>query len=479
MIEVHFSSVYTYLENVPVSVEEELYSTLSYQPEGYFYSPKFQSNIWDGFIRLYQPKNHRFRSGLLFRVLKFLEERSIEYSLFDFPESSCFSQKSDSYLLRPYQLKVVNDILSTRFGIIQSPPRSGKTMMMIATVDSLREFPAIFFCRSLDLAYQTVDRVREFLPNVKVGLIGDGEVQIEPEGLTVATIQSVYSTFSKKYDKSRGESLERPIEEKLQVRKLLKNAKMIFYDECHHSKGETSKFVLDKCVSASLKIGLSATPFSENDSELLVENVIGPVIHEVYYSDLIKEGFLVAPNIKLYRLPKHHADGTYNSVYKSAVIENEFLEGLILKIVKFLNSKGKSVVIQTEFINHTERLGKVLNCEILTGRDKTDRRLDILNRLKSKELLCLVSTLFEEGLDIPALDFTINAAGGLSNISTLQKMRSMTSYQGKTSCGVVDFYHQCKYLSNHSKIRKSLYEREPEFNLSIIDVSKKTLEEIT
>ena len=481
MIELQFSSVYCNILNTSLDpvLEEGLFNLLSYHPEGYFYSPKYQSGVWDGLVHLYQPKHKRFKTGLLNRVIKYLKDNNLDYHITDLPPSSEFLQKHNTYKLRPYQETSVRKILSSRFGILEAPPRSGKTVIMIATVDSEQKFPVVFFCRNLDLAYQTREKIQFFLPDLPVGLVGDGNIQCEEQGITIATIQSVFSAYGKKYELSRGEPEEKPISDRLKLKKLLAKAKIAFYDECHHGGGKTSKFVLDNCASLQMRIGLSATPFSDSENELINENALGEVIHKISYSELIRDGYILAPTIYLYKLPKLLCEGTYPSVYKKAVIENSFLEGLIFKIVKKIINKGKSVVLQTEYINHSIRLGKLLNCEVLTGKDTTEKRKDIIDKLKRKEILCLVSTLFEEGLDIPSLSYTINVAGGLSNISTLQRMRSITADNGKTSCGIVDFQHQCKYLSRHSLIRKNLYEAEPEFKLNKIDVSKKTLEEIS
>ena len=57
-------------------------------------------------------------------------------------------------------------------------------------------------------------------------------------------------------------------------------------------------------------------------------------------------------------------------------------------------------------------------------------------------------------------------------------MRSITACEGKNTCGIIDFYHDCKYLRNHSLFRKNIYLSEPEFVLIVRDISKKTLAEI-
>ena len=477
-VTLQFSPTYcTLAEDPEVEVEELLYTKLAYHPAGYFFSPKFQARIWDGFTRLYYPNVKRFRIGLLSRVENLLAEQGYEVVVRGRPEAREFIQRATTYQLREYQRQAATVICQKRFGILQAPMRSGKTMMFIAVVDSERQFPVIFFCRSLDLAYQTRDRLRQFLPDVYVGLVGDGQTDIGD--VTIITIQSAFAAYSKACpEKNLSPERGFVLQQRLDVARLIQKAKLVFYDEVHHIGAITSRFILDKCIGTTMKIGLSATPFSGKDEDMLVEQSAGPVIHSVSYSDLIREGFLLRPYIYMYKLPKMALDDSYPTVYKYAVVNNQYLTGLIVRLVQELNHMGKSVVVQTELLNHTAKLGKAIGCPTLTGKDTTDYRQEMIKNLNSKQILCLVSTLFEEGLDVPTLDYTINAAGGLSNIATLQRMRSITASTGKDSCGIIDFQHQCKYLDNHSKIRKRLYKSEPEFVFELRDISDLTLEEL-
>ena len=402
--------------------------------------------------------------------------------MLNYPDPQEFKQQSNTYTLRPYQLRAVQDICNKRFGILQAPMRSGKTNIFIACVDSERKFPTVFFCRSLDLAYQTIDRVKKFLPDIPVGLVGDGQTDIQD--ITIITIQSAFEAFKQKPKDYGVEEKDKPLirdEEKARVRKLVKDALIIFYDETHHSGSHSSRYILDRCKSAQMRIGLSATPFEGDTSDWLVEEAMGTVIHKVSYSELIREGFILRPYIYMYKLPPLDLEGVaYPSVYKAAVTNNEYLTGLIVKLVNTLTSQGNSVVVQTEFIDHSKKLAKATGGVLLTGKERDMKvRQEVLRQLRAKEILCVVSTLFEEGLDILSLDFTINVAGGLTNIGTLQKMRSITATEGKETCGIIDFYHQCEYLERHSKTRRDIYLSEPEFVFEERDVSDMTLEEIT
>lgn len=478
IIRIQFSPTFcTFVEGLTPEIAEEIYNLLVYRPTGYFFMSAFQAGRWDGYNRLYYPALQRFRSGLLSRVVEYLQGQNHEVEILGLPKPETFVQRSSAYTLRPYQLAAVQDVTQKRFGILQAPMRSGKTLMFIAAIDSERKFPAIFFCRSLDLAYQTVDRIKQFLPDISVGLVGDGKLTIGD--VTVVTVQSAYSAYAKKF-KVEKKQRERELVSaaRFKLKDLIRRAQAVFYDEVHHMQGTTSRFLMDKCVAAELRIGLSATPFAGEEEDILTEQSVGPVIHEVSYSELIRENFILRPYIYMYKIPPVGTEGAYQTVYKEAVTDNEFLTELVVLITRKLVSLGKSVVVQTEMIEHTKKVAEAIGCPTLTGQDKTEYRQEIFNKLRSKELMCVVSTLFEEGLDIPSLDYTINLAGGLSSIGTFQRMRSLTAIEGKTTCGIIDFYHSDTFLVNHSRARKRIYQSEPEFKLEMRDIRNYTIEEL-
>lgn len=477
---INFGPSYCTLHNASEGIEEILYEELKYQPDGYFFSPLYQAEKWDGWNRMYYPKTKRFRVGMLSRAYHTLISRGFNVRIDNKPLPKPTFMYSVEYMLRGYQYEAAQACTTHRFGIVKAPPRSGKTQIFLAVADSEREFPTIFLVRSKDLAYQTKDRAGVFLPDVSCGMVGDGVCDIKD--ITIITFQSAFSAFDKKYDLKKKAPDEKDIanvEDKLLIRNLILSAKVVFVDECHHMVSATSKFILEKCNSATMKIGLSATPFGDKKNAITVEERLGTIIYSIGYGKLIKDGYILRPDIYMYKLPKMPGvEGNYQSIYKQSVVENEFLNALIVKIVDKLVSLGKSIVIQTEYKAHTRNVAKMLGCEFLYGDDKTEKRIDIKDKLNNKEILVLVSTLFEEGLDVPSLDYTINLVGGLESIGILQRMRSMTASDGKESCGIIDFIHQTKYLSKHSRKRKKLYSSEPEFRVHIRDVSNKAIEEV-
>jgi len=461
--------------SLPDDLHLGLYELLSYKQEGYYFSPKFQNRTWDGVTRMYSLKTQSFRSGFLLKVADYLYSQGHSVSIIDYPPPLSFEQHSQNYKLRDYQKRLVNAIHLYRYGVIVAPPRSGKTLISASVFDSVRTFPSIFYCRSIDLAIQTKNRFKEYLGDLySIGMVGDGNWELGD--ITICTIQSAYSAYNQKFEEKTNYK-EQEVQNKEELKKLIENAKVIFFDEVHEIQGKSSRFILGKSKGPIIKIGLTATPEEGSEEDIRLEENIGPVIYKIGYSELIKEGFLLKPIIYMYKLPKLTLEGNYLQIYKKAVTENQFLNYLVKKLTTTLNNAGHSVVVQTEYRNHTEKLAKFLGVPYLMGNESGDKRAKILDELREKKIMCLVSTVIEQGIDVPSLNYSINLCGQKSQIATIQRMRSLTASEGKTVCGVIDFLHQCDYLRTHSNKRLKVYKSEPEFEVHIRDVSKKTIQD--
>jgi len=124
----------------------------------------------------------------------------------------------------------------------------------------------------------------------------------------------------------------------------------------------------------------------------------------------------------------------------------------------------------TTQVQHTRELAKRIHGAVaITGSERGAIRQNAYKRLAEKRLMCIVSNVINEGIDIPTLDVGINADGGQDSRRIFQRMRMMTPAPGKTRGTFVDFIHEEKHLSKHSKRRLEFYNAEPMFNVQIRD----------
>jgi superfamily II DNA or RNA helicase len=247
----------------------------------------------------------------------------------------------------------------------------------------------------------------------------------------------------------------------------------ILVSNCHHATSSTHKYILqNKIYSAEYILGCSGTPFREDNTNMLLEGLLGPIIYEIDYSNLIDTGYLVRPTIHLIKLPKiiqFESSAAYPSIYSRAIVENTLRNETIARIAHSLKDRGKTCMILVNKINHGKILAKLIPCSKFSYSKSKDRA-SLWHQLKVGKLSVLITTLGDEGIDIPSLGATIIASGGESAIKVFQRLRCLTPYGEKHHAIVVDFMDPYKYLSRHSKKREKLYRSESSFRITYKDV---------
>jgi superfamily II DNA or RNA helicase len=118
-----------------------------------------------------------------------------------------------------------------------------------------------------------------------------------------------------------------------------------------------------------------------------------------------------------------------------------------------------------------KQMNSKMPIEFLHGKNKKE-----LNEEKVKQdfadgkVKILISTLFDEGVDIPKIDAVVDAGGGRSAIKALQLTgRAMRKYEGKTKAFIFMFIQPYTHLYKHSKARAQILQTEPEFDVRLME----------
>ena len=479
---------------LPRDVNDEIYHDLAYWIEGAQYTNAYNTLVdvvdsngdrvsrrkWDGYKRLYQPIRQRCGAGLLSKVVWILEQNDIDFTIIDNRPHYDVPQPLQLHgvELRDYQNQIIDIILEKKRLRYEAPPRSGKTIVNIAAYARAPIGKLLFVVQQKELVSQTIQKFREHLPQISVGVISDGVADIQPD-VNVATIQTLAAALGLHYKKVKGETKENPIllEKRLEIRQAVFSARIVVIDEAHHAAATTYVQLLQRVKSAEYIIGQSGTPHREDNTELMMESVIGPVEYKITHDDLLSKGYLVRPIIRFYKIPVHDIKSKhYQSIYSSNIIHHPIRNNIISKVSQALSKRNKSVVVAVSKKQHGKEISKCLDQMGVThrtmfGEHTKKQRDEILQQLQNKDLLVVVSTLLHEGVDIPSLDAVIIAAGDKSAIAAFQRLRPMTPYPGKKSCYIIDFLDQAKYLVKHSKKRLQMYKQNPAFkSIEVCDV---------
>lgn len=411
-------------------------------------------------VHLFQ--KDRFPTGLISRVRQWasLRQEPLQETCHEHPLPPTPVELPD--WLYDHQRKGIQAALDLARGIICAPTGSGKTVL---AGHYLRHFPtarALVTVPTLDLLAQTAKSLEECLGE-KVGRISG--VKHDWQRVTVGVINSLEA-------------------HRVSFRPYLQEIDVVVVDECHRSSADRYARVLNECVHAARRIGVSATPYSSRGLDMLMESILGPMLYRVTEEEItalrliIRPEYIVIPcedpkilypgvqKDKKGRLfyPTDNGKPERLDVYKMSLVENPHRNDMILELVSsFLSApQNGGLLVIVNHVEHGHRLQALAKDKglaaipFLHGSSPKAERLESLDLMRANQLPVLIaSSIFNEGTDIPSLRAVILAGGGGSKRVTIQQVgRALRSAPGKTRAIVVDFYDKERfYLASNYRSR--------------------------
>ena len=180
------------------------------------------------------------------------------------------------------QKKAIEAIKNFNFnyGILNSPPGSGKTFMASQLITHFKERTLILVDMNL-LIEQFIDSLLAFtdIKEEEIGLIRGTTLDYNlDKKVIIATMQ----TLNKKPDI---------------MKKLSNNIGFLIQDECQIASCDTIRNIF-KEFKPKYQLGLSGTPFRDDGMDFLIREMIGPIIYTTDKQHMIKEGNLIVPILR-------------------------------------------------------------------------------------------------------------------------------------------------------------------------------------
>lgn len=463
------------------SLIKKLRSFLSYKAIGVEYSAAYQ-NGWSGITYLIN-KNNIFGLGLLSKVKEFLTKNNEAFTVEDKRKPKQIVSELDlndrlsklGLTPREHQLKILKLTEEYDRGIVRAATGSGKTLCIALMTAKLNK-PTIVYVIGLDLLDQFHNLFSKIFDE-KIGYIGNGIC--DPQRITIASIWTVGRALNLdvKSILTEGVDEEDPEEQSSEINavkivKCLNNAKVHFLDESHVCSTSTISAIY-KNIDPEYLFGFSGTPFRDDNSDLLINSILGEQIINISASELIAKGLLAQPIIKFVPVPKMSGlSNNYQSVYKDYIVENDERNNLIIEELKGLLQKKYVPLVLFKQIKHGKILAEKMEEEnikfaMLYGNDSLEKRNEAKEALNKKEIdVILASVVFDIGLDLPILSSLVLCGGGKSSIRSLQRVgRVIRPVPGKKFAAIVDFYDQVRFLKGHSVRRYEVYSSEEGFKV--------------
>jgi len=453
-------------------VKNTIYLRLSYLRTVYV-----KSKIQKVRVSAYNKRSNVVLTGFIPIIKDLLNDLQIETEIIDKrnkPEVNLQDIELNDIKLRDYQIETIKKAIEHERGILDMSVGAGKTEVACGIIKALN-LPTLFIVHTRPLLMQTKKRLESRLGE-EIGLYGAGIKQLNK--ITVASIQSLYSNLNTE-----------------EVQFLLKNCSLIIVDEAHHISTNTYKKVLEQS-DAYFRYGLSGTPLDrEDDGSLYVIGILGNKVIEVGSKELVEQGYLSQPIVRLVeffsKLENEEGEelwsfdpeirgASWNKLYELGITHNKKRNKLICECTKrLLLENKKRIMIIVKEVEHGKELQKVME-EELRHRvplvwSKSNGQKDKLELSKFEQGILnviIASPIFDEGVDIPAIDAIIIAGGGKSYIKSVQRVgRGMRKYEGKENLIVVDFIDKSlPVLIRHSGSRIKTYLAE-NFTIYLWDIN--------
>ena len=288
--------------------------------------------------------------------------------------------------------------------IVQSPPRSGKTVVMahIAKSATDKNNKVLFFSHRKEINEQVYKT------------FGNNEVNMDL--VTIGGVQSLV----RKLDK-----LDEPT--------------IILIDEAHHSKASSYKKIIDyfpnayKLLFTGTPVRLDGSGFDDIADDLILGKSVkwlqehGRIAPFKYYAPLM---------IDVAGLKKRAGEFTKQSVDDTM---KTVIYGDVIKHYEKL-AKGKQAIVYTHSVEASENVSKAFNdagynSMAVSGKTPKEEREAAMRAFRNGDLKIMVNCeLFTEGIDLPNVDVCIMLRPTQSLSLYLQfAMRALNPREGKTA----------------------------------------------
>lgn len=307
--------------------------------------------------------------------------------------------------LRPYQQKLVDDFLERKYGLIEAPPRTGKTLLLLyiglmlgqrmILLAHQHEFLQQFIWHIEGNEEEGIPKCTN-LPEIqeRVGKKLYGFPKTDEDWETMQFMVCTYQQFASKENGNR------------RFKKLARNVGTVAVDEVHRAGASVFARVISRFYTA-YRFGVTATVDRKDGRQWIFKRVIGPIVAKTVIEALTPKVFIKETGIKLRSIPKNW---TYmmQALARSAP-RNKLLVDRVLRDVK----AGHSVIVPLQFVKHIHEIVKMINeahgsiiAKAFTGgsgQKNKDLRKAILAEAKRGEVKVVVGTrsLLQLGLNVP------------------------------------------------------------------------------
>lgn len=479
------------------SVLQELRDVFTFYADGYRFHPKYRTKLWDGKIRLLsqisQTKGLLYY-GLLFQVIHFCKSREYTYelagdlknqiteedkkSIYNFIEENKKDFQNTRIELRDYQINGVISALLNKRQLILSPTSSGKSLTIYLINKFLIEnnLKGLIITPNVSLIMQLYSNYEEYAEYSKwdvtdqIHTIYSGKEKISDKHIQISTWQSLHQikepSYFEKFD-------------------------YVIVDEVHTAKAASLTSILEKCVNAQYRIGLTGTLDGLKINEKTLIGLFGQINRLITTKELMDRKQVSNFNIKclVLKYDKETCKSLKNYKYQDEIKylvsnpkRNAFIKNLALAQTKntiilfnFVETHGKVIYELLQSSIHK----KDRNIYFIHGGVAGEEREKIRKIVETEENSIIVASVgtMSTGVSINNLHNIIFAISGKSRIRNLQSIgRVLRLHDEKEIATLYDICDNLSYGKHKNHTIKHFIERvktydSEQFDYKIININ--------
>lgn len=476
----NFSSLAVFAD---ASKERELREHFSFMDPKHRFMPRRVKRNWDGRIRLYNSVSKILPAGLHHRLRDFCASKHwpvevVESGEYGIPSAvnkgfELKIRKTEEIEDREYQLEAVRHGVGNKRAVIVASTGSGKSFIMFNLLSWFldnREGDVLVVVPSTNLVEQMFKEFSKYGMDAENGVhrIYAGREKASPGKRTVvSTWQSIHKLSPEWFERFG----------------------CVIGDEVHNFKAKSLVAIMNKCVNAEFRFGLTGTLDGTKVHKLVLEGLFGPVRTVVRTKKLQESGVLAKIRISVPVL-RHPAEDRTKRTWQEEMDflvthekRNRFIRNLAL------DRKGNTLVL----FQYVEKHGKVLyemaregkgerKVFYVSGETATGEREDVRSIVENETDAVIIASygVFSTGINIRNLHNIIFASPSKSRIRVLQSigrgLRTKDDGSDLELFDVIDDMHVKRhrnYALRHGMERLKMYDGE-EFPYKIhkIDLTK-------
>ena len=477
------------------SAAQEISDYFSYFVPGYKFVPSYKSRLWDGKLRLAKllPNGDvQFYIGLIPHLEIFCKDR--KYNLIKNYESTLnqiteeqlklFVEKLNIHSngkkleVRDYQLSSALDFINNKRLVLLSPTSSGKSLILYIIIrfllisackKTLLIVPNTSLCHQLSSDFADYSSHNKWIAEEYIHLVFAGKDKDADKEIILSTWQSLYTikdlNFFKKFD-------------------------LVLCDEAHLSSGKEISAILEKCINASYRIGVTGTLNGQKVHSLQLESLFGPVKKAITTKELMDKNQVTGLSIKclVLKYPEELTKLTQKLKYQEELgflisnsERNKFIKNLALSL------KGNTLLLYQYVEKHGDVLFDLISNSkhakdkqiyYIHGNIKAEERELIRKSMETQDNVILIGSVgtVSTGTNIKNLHNIIFASPSKSRVRNLQAIgRVLRLNENKGIAVLYDIADDLRYKKHqnytilHFQERIKIYNEE-KFDYKIINV---------